>query len=107
MKKSFLTAVFMVCCATSLALANEVDETLGKNRFVIQSGAFTDPDLADAQAGRISLLGVPSRVVEKKNAQGNIVRVVRSKRMTQEDAERVAERLTREHDVAVLLMLDN
>lgn len=101
--------VFAMMCAVLSTLSwaiveSEVVSEDTSHHFVLQTGAFANSGLASAQAGRISLLGVPSKVVEITDEQGNIVRVVRSNRMPQKEAERLAERLEKEHSVPVLLM---
>lgn len=74
-----------------------------KETVVLQLGAFTDPNLAYRQAAKVSLMGVPAKVVRVKNKNGDYVRVVRSsQRLKQADAEKTAADL-REQQVNVLL----
>lgn len=95
MKKSVFVAVWV--CLSAVAVA-ENDQVL------IQSGAFKNQVLADRQAAKVSLLGVPSKVVELRDAEGNIVRVVRSNHsMSQKDAEAVVDRLEKNNVHAMLL----
>lgn len=71
---------------------------------VLQLGAFTDPNLAYKQAAKVSLLGVPAKVVRVKNRNGDTVRIVRSStRLQQAEAEKAAADL-REQQVNVILM---
>lgn len=84
---------------TTVALADD-------NQFIVQSGAFKNSALANGQAAKVSLLGVPSTVVELKNEQGETIRVVRSsKKMLQKEAEEVVDRLDKEHIHAMLLSI--
>ncbi|RRD91265.1 SPOR domain-containing protein [Conchiformibius steedae] len=109
MKKSVYALLLAMCstivCAAGQSTAVENDYE-NQGSFVIQSGAFADPMLADAQAGRVSLFGVPSTVVTRQRADGNFVRVVRSKRMKQKEAEALAERLFKEHSVSAMVIAD-
>lgn len=71
---------------------------------VLQLGVFTDPGLAYKQAAKVSMLGVPAKVVHIKKKNGNTMRVVRSSaRFPQAEAERVAADL-REQQVNPILM---
>lgn len=91
--------------ANKTSNATSTTNTANANQTVVlQMGAFTDPSLAYKQAAKVSLLGVPARVVPMKNSNGDIVRVVRSSsRLKQVDAEKTAADL-REQQVNVLLM---
>lgn len=75
-----------------------------RDGVTLQVGAFLTHGLADTQAAKVSLLGVPARVVKVKNADGYVIRVVRSReRLKQAEAEKVAGRLQK-NNVPVLLL---
>lgn len=98
MKKYAFSVSALLLCATAFANGDQV---------LIQSGAFKNQQFADQQAAKVSLLGVPSTVVEVTDTEGNVVRVVRSKnRMPQKEAEEVIERLEKNDVRAILLSSD-
>ncbi|WP_314342199.1 SPOR domain-containing protein [Simonsiella muelleri] len=79
----------------------------GKSSSVmIQMGAFLSEDLAETQAAKASLLGVPSRVVKTTNANGTRISVVRSRqRIEQVQAQKMVNQL-KANDMPALLMID-
>lgn len=98
MKKSVFSFLLALLPAAALASHHDDDQVL------IQSGAFKNPVLAEQQAAKVSLLGVPSGVVEIQDMEGNIVRVVRSKQsMPQKEAEVVIDRLEQNNVRAMLI----
>lgn len=71
---------------------------------VLQVGAFRTDRLADSQVAKVSLLGVPAKIVKIKDAEGNVMRVVRSRqRLKQAEAEKAVGRLEK-NNVPVLLL---
>ena len=98
MKKSVFSFLLVLLPATALASHHDDDQVL------IQSGAFKNQVFAEEQAAKVSLLGVPSGVVEIQDTEGNIVRVVRSKQsMPQKEAEVVIDRLEQNNVRAMLI----
>lgn len=71
---------------------------------LIQVGAFRTGTLADTQMAKVSLLGLPAKVVQLKDAEGNLISVVRSReRWNQADAEKMMGRLE-QHNVPTFLI---
>ena len=98
MKKNLFT-VFAVLLSTAAWASHHDDD-----QVLIQSGAFKNQVFAEQQAAKVSLLGVPSGVVEIQDVEGNIVRVVRSKQsMPQKEAEVVIDRLEQNNVRAMLI----
>lgn len=94
-----------VAATKSVANAEENQPVNSQNATVVlQLGVFTDPGLAYKQAAKVSMLGVPAKVVRVKKKNGNTMRIVRSSsRFPQAEAERVAADL-REQQVNPILM---
>lgn len=96
---------------TNESSKNETDKTAQsikkseeKSGVLIQVGAFTNADLADMQAAKVALLGVPTRIMKVTNSQGKSVRLVRSRhRIKQAEAEKMVNNL-RNNDVQALLL---
>lgn len=88
----------------TIAADNQSVDNAQNSTVVLQLGVFTDPGLAYKQAAKVSMLGVPAKVVRVKKKNGNTMRVVRSSvRFPQAEAERVAADL-REQQVNPILM---
>lgn len=80
------------------------DTSNHQSGVLIQAGAFRTDALADSQMAKVSLLGLPAQVVRVKDANGNVMRIVRSReRLKQAEAEEVVGRLSR-HNVQTLLI---
>lgn len=62
--------------------------------YFVQAGAFRNPDEAEAQRARLSLMGVESRVTEREQAGRTVYRVRVGPFQNKDAADRVKDRLT-------------